>query len=138
MTAEPSAASASSPPFEGYERLKTKQVVASLWEHSQAELAAIESYERANQNREPILDKLRFMRQSEPLPDYDALSPAEIVALLGEADLETIKRVRSYERKFAKRREVMDEVGRTHSRRRGIEPAAKARTYAPTQYGSAS
>jgi hypothetical protein len=137
MTAEPSAAPAS-PPFEGYERLKTKQVVASLWEHSQTELAEIESYERANQNRAPILDKLRFMRQPEPLPGYDALSPNEILALLGEADLATIKRVRSYERKFAKRREIMDEVGRTHSRRRGIEPAAKTRSYAPTQYGSAS
>jgi hypothetical protein len=78
------------------------------------------------------------MRQPEPLPGYDALSPAEIVALLGEADLATIKRVRSYERKFGKRREIMDEVGRTHSRRRGIEPAAAPRSYAPTQYGSAS
>jgi hypothetical protein len=135
MTAEPPAASAS-PPFAGYERLKTKEVVGSLWEHSQTELAAVESYERANQNRQPVLDKLRFMRQPEPLPGYDALSPVEIVALLGEAELDTIKRVRSYERKFGKRREVMDEVVRAHSHRRAMEPAAAATPYAPTTYRS--
>ena len=136
MTADPAAASAA-PPFAGYERLNTKQVVVSLWEHSQAELAAVESYERANQNRLPILDKLRYMRQPEPLPGYDDLSSAEIVALLGEADMSTIKRVRAYERKFGKRRDVMDEVDRAHRRRRASEPAATATPYAPTQYRSA-
>lgn len=133
MTADPSA----SPPFAGYERLNTKQVVGSLSLHSQTELAAVESYERANQNRLPILDKLRFMRQPEPVPGYDDLSPTEIVALLGEADLKTIKKVRGYERKFGNRPDVLDEAGRVHRLRRATEPAAAATPYAPTQYRSA-
>ena len=136
MPAERPAAPAS-PPFAGYERLDAKQVVASLREHSQAELTAVESYERANQNRRPILDKLRYMRQPEPFPGYDELSPAEIVACLGEADLNAIKRVRSYERKFSKRREVLDEAVRVHSHRRKNEPAATMAAYAPTMYQAA-
>ena len=50
-----------------------------------------------------MLDKLRWMRGSEPMPGYDALSTEEVVTALGEADLKTIKKVRSYERKFANR-----------------------------------
>ena len=137
MTADTSAPSAS-PPFADYERLSTKQVVTRLWEHSQTELTAVESYERANQNRQAILDKLKYMRQPEPLAGYDELSPDEIVALLGKADLDTIKRVRSYERKFAKRREVLDEVVRMHSSRRAMQPATTAPGYVPTSYRSKS
>ena len=47
-------------------------------EFSQVELAAIETYERSHRNRPEVLDKLRYMRGSEPLPGYDALSPEQI------------------------------------------------------------
>ena len=133
MSADPSAASAP-PPFAGYERLSTKQVVTSLWEHSQSELAAVETFERANQSREAVLDKLRYMRQPEPLPGYDELSSAEIVTRLGEADLPTIKRVRAYERKFGKRPDILDEAVRVQHLRRAAQPAAAAAPYVPTQY----
>ena len=63
-------------PFAGFDRLDARQVVNGLSDHSQVELTAVENFERANQNRQAVLDKLRFMRQPEPLPDYDALSPA--------------------------------------------------------------
>ena len=49
------------------------------------------------------MDKLRWMRGSEPMPGYDALSVEEIVTALSAADSTTIKKVRSYERKFANR-----------------------------------
>jgi hypothetical protein len=42
-----------------------------------------------------VLDKLRYMRGSEPLPGYDALSPEEIATALSGADAETVKAVRS-------------------------------------------
>ena len=58
------------------------------------------------------------MRQDEPLPGYDALSSAEVLAALDKADIAAIKRVRGYERKFHARREVLDEVDRLHSERR--------------------
>jgi hypothetical protein len=105
-------------PVPGYDGLKTKHLVASLSSRSQVELAEIESYERAHENRRVVFDKLRWLRQDEPLPGYDALSDEEVVAMLDEADVATIKRVRGYERKFAARRIVLDEVTRLHRKRR--------------------
>jgi hypothetical protein len=105
-------------PVPGYDSLKTKEVVASLSSHSQVELTAIESYEHTHENRVSVFDKLRWLRQDEPLPGYDALSSEELPAALEEADLAGLKRVRSYERKFRARREVLDEVDRLHRERR--------------------
>jgi hypothetical protein len=105
-------------PVAGYDSLKTKEVIASLSSHSQVELARIDSYERSHQERRVVFDKLRWLRQDEPLPGYDALSSEEVVAALDKADLAAIKRVRGYERKFHARREVLDEVDRLHQERR--------------------
>jgi hypothetical protein len=106
-------------PVAGYDSLKTKDVIASLKSHSQVELARIDDYEQANENREGIFHKLRWLRQNEPIPGYDAFTPAEIVSALESADVPALKRVRSYERKFAARREVLEEVERLHKERRG-------------------
>ena len=94
-------------------------MIDGLSDHSQVELEAVETYERSHESREAVLDKLRYMRGSEPLPGYDALSVEEIVAALEEADLATIKKVRGYERKFANRPDVLEEVVRVHHRRQG-------------------
>jgi hypothetical protein len=103
-------------PFAGYDRLDDSQVIHGLSEHSQIELEAVESYERSHQNREPVLDKLRWMRGREPLPGYDARSVEEIVAALEDADLGTLWKVRAYERKFANRPAVLEAVVRVHHR----------------------
>ena len=105
-------------PVSGYEGLKTKELIASLSSRSQIELAEIERYEHAHQNRVSVFDKLRWLRQDEPLPGYDALSSEEVLAALDKADLAALKRVRGYERKFRARREVLDEVDRLHRERR--------------------
>jgi hypothetical protein len=119
-------------PFAGYDRLGDRQVIEGLCDHSQIELEAVESYERSHKDRKPVLDKLRYMRGREPLPGYDALSVEEVVAGLQEADLATINRVRGYERKFANRSEVLEEVVRTRSRRQATEPVSVAPRYQPT------
>ncbi len=118
-------------PFAGYDRLGARQVIDGLQDHSQVELEAIEGYERSNQDREAVLDKLRWMRGSEPLPGYDALSVDGVVAALGAADLATIKKVRGYERKFANRPDVLEEVVRVHHRRLAERPAGSAPGYQP-------
>ena len=118
-------------PFAGYDRLGDRQVIDGLCDHSQIELEAVEGYERSHKDRKPVLDKLRWMRGREPLPGYDALSVEEIVAALEEADLATIKKVRGYERKFANRSEVLEEVLRVHHRRQATEPASAAPSYQP-------
>ena len=122
-------------PFAGYDRLDDKRVVEGLSDHSQVELEAVEGYERSHQDRERVLDKLRFMRQPEPLPGYDALGVEEILAALKDADLATIKKIRGYERKFAGRSAVLEEVARVHdqrrTQRRATEPASPAPSYQP-------
>jgi hypothetical protein len=119
------------PPFPGYEDLNGRQVIDDLSGHSQIELEAVESYERAHKSREPVLDKLRWMRGREPLPGYDALDVEEIVVALKDADLPAIKKVRGYERKFANRRAVLEEVASVHSRRLAAEPASAPPAYEP-------
>lgn len=118
-------------PFAGYDRLDARQVIGGLSDHSQIELEAVETYERSHKDREPVLDKLRYMRQREPLAGYDALRAEEIVIALEEADLATIKKVRGYERKFANRRDVLEAVVRAHQRRRASQPASAAPAYQP-------
>lgn len=105
-------------PVSGYDGLKTKDLIASLSSRSQIELAEIERYEHTHQDRVGVFDKLRWLRQEEPLPGYDALSSDEVLAALDKADLAGIKRVRGYERKFRARREILDEVDRLHRERR--------------------
>ena len=100
------------PPIAGYDRLGDKELSRRLHELSQVELAAVEEYERSHGQRAVVLDKLRFMRTREPLEGYDELTPAEISRQLDGADAATVKGVRDYERKFAGRREVLDETAR--------------------------
>jgi hypothetical protein len=95
---DPGSAEASSEadqlPIPGYDQLDDKKVGAQLAQLSQVELAAVETYERPHKNRPEVLDKLRYMRTTEPLPGYDALSPEQIATALAGADAETVKAVR--------------------------------------------
>jgi hypothetical protein len=99
-------------PIPGYDQLDHKEVGARLHGLSQVELAAVETYERSHKNRAEVLDKLRYMHTSEPMPGYDALSPEQIATALAGADAETVKAVRDYELKFGHREEVLDEAAR--------------------------
>jgi hypothetical protein len=111
-SAKAASADEKSLPLAGYDRLKDKQITDQLSELSQVELATVESYERSHEDRPPVLDKLRYMRGSEPLPGYDALDPDQIAEALAGADAETVRAVRDYERKFGHRRQVMEEAAR--------------------------
>jgi hypothetical protein len=116
---EASAPDAVELPFPGYDKLDDKELGARLPELSQVELAAVETYERAHQNRPEVLEKLHYMHTIEPLPGYDALSPDEIAEALAGADAETVRAVRDYERKFGHRPQVMEAAAR-------VLPTAKA------------
>jgi hypothetical protein len=99
-------------PIPGYDSLDVKQIGARLTGLSQVELAAVESYERSHENRPEVLAAMRYLRGSEPLPGYDALDSEGVAQALAGADRGTVKAVRTYERKFKRRREVLDEVAR--------------------------
>lgn len=118
-------------PFAGYDRLDNRKLMDGLSDRSQVELEAAEVYERHHKDRGPILAKLNYMRGREPLPGYDALSVEEILAALEGADLVTIKKVRAYERKFANRPDVLEEVVRVHHRRQASQPKSATPSYQP-------
>jgi hypothetical protein len=118
-------------PFAGYDRLDARKVIDALSDHSQIELEAVEAYERSHKSRDPVLDKLRYMRGSEPLPGYDALSVEEILSALDGADPATIKDVRGYERKFANRPAVLEAVAQAHHRDLAERPASPVPAYQP-------
>ena len=65
------------------------------------------------------------MRSTEPLPGYDALTTEQIAKALADADAETVKAIHDLERKFRRRRSVLDEVAR-------VLPASQA---APARAG---
>jgi hypothetical protein len=99
-------------PLARYDQLDGKQVITLLSHLSQIELATVEAHERSHRNRPVVLNRLRWLRGSEPLPGYDALDSEEIVAALADADAATVKAVRSYERHHRDRPEVRAEVAR--------------------------
>ena len=109
---EASSPDESSVPIAGYAQLGDKEVGEQLSQLSQVELAAVEAYERAHGNRPAVLHKLRYMHGTEPLPVYDALSTEQIAEALADADSETVKAVRDYERKFQGRASVIWEAAR--------------------------
>jgi hypothetical protein len=100
-------------PITGYDRIKDKDLIAQLSEHSQAELAAIETYEKSHKKRLAVFDKLRYLRGPEPLQDYDTLSAEQILTELEGADTGTLQRTRLYERKFQRRPDVLEQVAAT-------------------------
>jgi hypothetical protein len=114
---DPGRAEASSPdepqlPLARYDQLDVKQLILELSQLSQVELAAVEAYERSHANRPVLLNRLRWLRGSEPLPGYDTLDSDQIVEAIADADAATVKAVRSYERHHRDRREVRVEVAR--------------------------
>jgi hypothetical protein len=76
-------APAADEPVDGYDGLKTRDLIASLSNYSRAELAAIERYERAHRIRGAVLSKLRRLRHgNQRLQEQRALSTDEVVATL--------------------------------------------------------
>lgn len=120
------------PPIEGYDRLDTKQLSAQMHRQTQAGLASMETYERAHRNRVTVLDKLRYMRGSEPFQGYDAMSTGELLDAVGKADIATLKRVRDYERKFSNRGHVVDATTARLRESRAQQPAEAPPAYQPT------
>jgi hypothetical protein len=94
-------------PIDSYEELDDHELIARLSDLSQLELTAIEAHESSHRSRPKVLNRLRWLRGSEPLPGYDALDSGEIIRGLADADAATVKAVRSYESHHRARRDVL-------------------------------
>jgi ferritin-like metal-binding protein YciE len=90
-----------------YDTLTAEEITGKLPELSQIDLAKIEAYERKNQNRTTILNRVTSLRSDEPWAGYDELTAAEVTAVLSEDDDDRTNDVRSYERAHKNRAGVL-------------------------------
>jgi ferritin-like metal-binding protein YciE len=92
----------------GYGKLTAAEIVERLPGLSQVDLAKVDSYERRNDNRTTVLNRIEVLRGEEPWPGYDELGVTEIRKVLDEGDEARIEAVRSYERSHKNRSGVLD------------------------------
>jgi ferritin-like metal-binding protein YciE len=98
-----------------YDGLTAEEIIARLSDLSQIDLAKIDSYERKNQNRTTILNRITTLRGNEPWPGYDELTVPEVQAVLAEGDEDRANQTRSYERAHKNRATVLQATEREHS-----------------------
>lgn len=117
MAASPTPTQGEPGRIEGYDRVAIPDLITRLRECSQAELAEIDTYERAHAARRPVLDKLRYLRGDQPIEGYDDLPADEVVGRLDESDLATLHAVRGYESRLRHRDDVLAGVNDLRRRR---------------------
>lgn len=108
-------ASAADLPIARYDKLTAEEIAGRLNELSQVDLVKVQSYERRNQGRTTILDRVDSLRGDEPWPGYDDLTAAEVESVLGEGDEDRIAATRAYERTHKARKTVLEAAEREHS-----------------------
>jgi ferritin-like metal-binding protein YciE len=98
-----------------YDALTVEEIAGRLPSLSQIELAKVDAYERKNQNRSTVLDRVSTLQAAEPWAGYDELTANEVRAVLGEGDDERAKQVHSYERAHKNRAGVLEAAERERS-----------------------
>ncbi len=83
---------------EAYESLTAAEVNEKLPQFSQRELRQVQTYEKAHQSRQTVLDRINALRGQEPVPGYDELNVQEIHKLISKGDDKLVASVRDYER----------------------------------------
>ena len=77
--------------------------------------AKVDVYERRNQSRTTVLNRISSLRGNEPWPGYDELTAADVQAVLSEGDDTRAADVRSYERAHKNRAGVLKAAEREHA-----------------------
>jgi hypothetical protein len=84
-------------PITGYDKQSATDIAAQLNGFSQRELRMIDAYERKNQNRSTITDKIAKLSGDEPWSGYDEQNVDAITTALDGADAQTARKVKAYE-----------------------------------------
>ena len=85
-------------PIKDYDKQSVEEIVGRLKGFSQRDLRTIAAYERKRKNRATIVDKIDKLTGEEPWSGYDEAGVDAITGALANADAETARRVRTYER----------------------------------------
>jgi hypothetical protein len=99
-------------PITGYDDLTADELVAKLPEQSQATLALVAAYEKANANRSTVLERVTALSGPEPAPGYDELNADEAQKLVTGGDAALAAAVRDYERRHKNRASVVETAAR--------------------------
>ncbi len=99
-------------PIARYDSLNADEIVGRLGELSQVDLVKVQSYERRNQDRTTVLERIDSLRGDEPWSGYDQQTADEVVSALSGADDERVAAVRSYERAHKGRKTVLEATER--------------------------
>ncbi len=94
-------------PIADYDALNADDVVGRLRELSQVDLAKVEVYERRNDGRTTVLDRIAALYGDEPWAGYDAATAQEIIDRLRDGDEQRAARARDYERAHKARTTVL-------------------------------
>jgi ferritin-like metal-binding protein YciE len=106
-TVKGAVASESDLPIPNYDSLSANEVQGKLAVLSQVDLAKIDAYERKNQDRSTVTERIDSLRGDEPWAGYDELSVDEVLAALADGDQQRTKDVRAYERRHKARAGVL-------------------------------
>jgi hypothetical protein len=98
---------------DGYDSLTAAEIVEKLPGFSQRDLREVDTYEKAHQARQTVLQRIESLREPEPVVGYDELTVPEVQEQLTAGDEARATSVRDYER--------------SHKKREGVLQAAQAR-----------
>ncbi len=90
-----------------YDGRTAEEIVGRLPGLSQIDLAKIDTYERAHENRTTVRNRVKSLRGDEPWAGYDEMTASEVQAALSDADDDGAKQVRDYERSHKNRSGVL-------------------------------
>lgn len=98
-----------------YDSLTADEITSRLPALSQLELAVIDAYERREQNRTTVLNRIDTLRGDEPWAGYDELTAAEVRSALSAGDEDRAAQVRTYEHAHKNRAGVIAAAERQHA-----------------------
>ena len=98
-----------------YDSLTADEITSRLPGLSQIDLAKVDAYERREQNRTTVLNRIGTLRGDEPWAGYDELTVAEIRTALSAGDDDRAEQVERYERAHKNRAGVLSATEREHS-----------------------
>ena len=99
-------------PIARYDSLNADEIVKRLPELSQAELAKVEVYERKQDNRATVVERIAALRADEPWSGYDEQNVDELRKRLSGADASRARAAREYERAHKNRTSVIEATER--------------------------
>jgi ferritin-like metal-binding protein YciE len=106
------AAAAAEAPIAGYDDLNATELIQRLSGLSQEQLAAVAAYERAHDDRSTVLERVDALTEDQPWAGYDDQDVEQVRAALRDADEDTVRRVREYERRHKDRTGVLEATER--------------------------